>query len=78
MFIRFLPNLVLRFALIRPLSVPNVSLMRARICVLWQILRSVQKKVEEKNEEKNPNFGHSYLRNGWSDFFQIWNVDSPT
>ena len=50
MFIRFLPHLVLRFALMSPLSVPNFSPIGARICVLWQILQSVQK--EEKNEDK--------------------------
>ena len=52
----------------------------ARIRVLWRILQSVQKEEveEEKNEEKNPNFGRSYLGNGWSNFLQIWNVDSPT
>ena len=60
-----------------PLSVPNFSPIGARIRVLWWILLSVQK-VEEKNEEKSPNFGRSYLENGWSDFLQIWNVDSPT
>ena len=60
-----------------PLSVPNFSLIGAQIRVLWEILQSVRKE-EEKNEEKNPNFGHSYLGNGWSDFLQIWNVDSPT
>ena len=27
-------------------------------------------------EEKNPNIGRSYLGNGWSDFLQIWNVNS--
>ena len=59
-----------------PLSVPNFSPIGARICVLWRILQSVRK--EEKNEEKNPNFGRLYLGNGWSDFLQIWNVDSPT
>ena len=61
-----------------PLSVPKFSPIRARIRVLWRILQSVRKEVEEKNEEKNPNFGRSYLGNGWSDFLQIWNVDSPT
>ena len=25
-----------------------------------------------------PNFGRSYLGNGWSDFLHIWYVDSPT
>ena len=62
-----------------PLSVPNCSPIGARIRVLWRILQSVRKEeVEEKNEEKNPDFGRSYLGNGWSDFLQIWNVDSPT
>ena len=76
MFIGFLPNVVLRFALMSPLSVPNFSPIGARIHVLWRILRSVQK--EEKKNEKTPNFGRSYLGNGWSDFLQIWNLDSPT
>ena len=55
MFIGFLPNLVLRFALMSPLSVPKFSPIGARIRVLWRILQSVQKEVEEeKNEEKKP------------------------
>ena len=62
-----------------PLRVPNFSPIGARIRVLWRILQSVRKEVEEeKNEEKNPNFGRSYLENGWSEVLQIWNVDSPT
>ena len=60
-----------------PLRVPNFSLIGSRIHVLWRILQSVRKE-KEKNEDKNPNFGCSYLGNGWSDFLQIWNVDSPT
>ena len=60
-----------------PLSVPNFSPIQARIRVLLRILQSVRKEVE-KNEEKNPNFGRSYLGNGWSDFLHIWYVDSPT
>ena len=35
-----------------PLSVPNFSPIRARIRVLWRILRSVQNEDEEE-EEKN-------------------------
>ena len=59
MFIGFLPNLVLRFALISPLRVPNFSPIGARIRVLWRILQSVRKEEveeekEEKNEEKKP------------------------
>ena len=34
-----------------PLSVPNFSSIRARIRVLWRILRSVRNEEEEKNEE---------------------------
>ena len=66
--------------LMSPLSVPNFSPIGARIRVLFRILQSVRKEVEEEenNQEKTPNFGHSYLGNGWSDFLQIWNVDSPT
>ena len=52
MFIGFLPSLVLTFALMSPLSVPNFSPIGARIRVLWRILQSVRKK--EKNEEKKP------------------------
>ena len=57
MFIGFLPHVVLRFALLSPLSVPNFSPIQARIRVLLQILQSVRKEVEEKeeeNEEKKP------------------------
>ena len=56
-----------------PLSEPNFSSIQARIRVLLRILQSVRKEEveEEKNEEKNPNFGRSYLGNGWSDFFKF-------
>ena len=56
-----------------PLSVPNFSPIQARIRVLLRILQSVRKEEveEEKNQEKNPNFGRSYLGNGWSDFLQF-------
>ena len=39
-----------------PLSVPNFSPIRARIRVLWRILRSVQKEeeIEEKTKKKTP------------------------
>ena len=37
-----------------PLSVPNFSPIRARIRVLWRILRSVQN--EEENEEIKTKF----------------------
>ena len=55
MFIGFLPNLVLRFALISPLSVPNFIPIQARIRVLFRILQSVRKEVEEeKKRRKKP------------------------
>ena len=39
-----------------PLSVPNFSPIRARIRVLWWILRSVRIEVEEINEEIKTKF----------------------
>ena len=41
-----------------PLSVPNFSPIRARIRVLWRIMRSVQNEddEEEKNEEIKTKF----------------------
>ena len=51
MFIGFLPKLVQRSALISPLRVPKFSPIRARIRVLWWILRSVRNEVEEKKQE---------------------------
>ena len=39
-----------------PLSVPNFSQIRARIRVLWRILRSVRNEDEEKNEEIKTKF----------------------
>ena len=62
-----------------PLSVPNFSPIRARIRVLWRILRSVRNEDEEEEKTKKlkRNFVRSYLGNGWSDFLQSWYVDSP-
>ena len=64
-----------------PLSVPNFSPIRARIRVFWRILRSVRNEEEVEEEKKTKklkrNFVRSYLGNGWSDFLQIWYVDSP-
>ena len=36
-----------------PLSVPNFNPIRARIRVLWRILRSVRNEEDEEVEEKN-------------------------
>ena len=47
MFIRFLPKLVLIFSLMSPLSEPNISLIGARISVLWQSVRK-EVHVEDK------------------------------
>ena len=58
-----------------PFCVPNFSPIRARIRVLWRILRSVRNGEDE--EEKKRNFVRSFLGNGWSDFLHIWYVDSP-
>ena len=61
-----------------PSNVPNCSPIGARIRVLWRILRSVRnEEVEEKKTKKlKRNFVRSYLENGWTDFLQIWYVDS--
>ena len=57
----------------RQLLGPNDTLP----CVLIAIFASVRKDEEEKKTKKEKrNFGSSYLGNGWSDFLQIWNVDS--
>ena len=40
----------------RPLSVPNFSPIRARIRVLWRILRNEEEVEEEKNEEIKTKF----------------------
>ena len=56
MFIGLRPNVVLRFALMSPLSVPNVSPIGARIRILSRIVQSVRKEEieEKKNKEKKP------------------------
>ena len=77
MFIGFLPTLVLRSALLSPSSVPNLSPIGERFRVLWQILRSVRNEEEEKTKKLKQTFVRSHLGNGWSDFLQIWYVDSP-
>ena len=62
-----------------PLSVPNFRPMRARIRVLWRICEVCEmKKMKKKKTKKlKRNVVRSYLGNGWSDFLQIWYVDSP-
>ena len=59
--------------LMSPLSVPNFSPIRARIRVLWRILRSVRNEEveEDKTKKLKRNFVHSYLGNGWSIFFKF-------
>ena len=60
-----------------PLCVPTFSPIRACIRVLWRILRSVRNEDEEKTKKLKRYFVRSYLGNCWSDFLQIWYVDSP-
>ena len=44
-----------------------------RLCEVCEM-----KKMKKKNTKKlKRNFVRSYLENGWSDFLQIWYVDSP-
>ena len=53
-----------------PLSVPNFSPIRARIRVLWRILRNVRNEEveEEKNEEIKTNF-FSLVSRKWLERF---------
>ena len=51
-----------------PLSVPNFSPIRARIRVLWRILRSVRNEDEEKNEEIKTKF-RSLVSRKWLERF---------
>ena len=68
----------------RPLSVPNVSPIGARIRVLWRILRSVRNEEveEEKNEEIKTKFC-SLVSRKWLERFssnlvcRLPLVDSP-
>ena len=62
-----IPMLVRRSALMSPLSVPNFSPIRARIRVLWRILRSVRNEVyiiPRNGTERNGIFRGIILRNG--------------
>ena len=73
MFIGFLPKLVHRPALMSSLSVPNFSPIRARIRVLWQILRSVRNEEveeEEENEEIKTKFC-SLVSRKWLERFSL-------
>ena len=56
-----------------PLSVPNFSQIRARIRVLWRILRSVRNEEdeeEEKNEEIKTKFC-SLVSRKWLERFSL-------
>ena len=71
-------NLVLRFALMSPLSGPNFSPIGARIRVLWRILQSVRKEVvEEENEEKKPTVWPLISRNWLKRFFFQFGMWTP-
>ena len=50
--------------------------MRLLVIAIFASVRKDEEEEKKKNEEKKRNFGSSYLGNGWSDFLQIWNVDS--
>ena len=40
--------------------------------------KCAKRRRRKKTKKKKPNFGRSYLRNGLSDFLQIWYVDFPS
>ena len=50
--------------------------MRLLVIAIFASVRKDEEEEGKKNEEKKRNFGSSYLGNGWSDFLQIWNIDS--
>ena len=47
-------------------------------CFMADFAKCAKRSRRRKKRRKNPYFGRSYLGNGWSDFLQIWTVDSPT
>ena len=59
-----------------PFKCAKFSPIRARIRVLWRILRSVRNE-EEKYEEIKPKFCSLVSRKWLSDFLPIWYVHSP-
>ena len=70
MFIGFLLNLVLRFALMSPLSVLTFHPIGEHIHVLWWIFAKFVNR--RKNKEKNPNFGCLYVSQKWLDQFSSY------
>ena len=46
------------------------------IAIFASVRKDEEEEEEKKTKKKKRNFGSSYLGNGWSDFLQIWNVDS--
>ena len=65
---------MLGFAFGLPFCAPNFKAIGVRICVYINFCRC----AKDEEQEKKRNFGRSYLGNGFSDFLQIWNVDSPS
>ena len=63
-------------ALITSLRVLKFSLMRVCVCVLWQILQSMQKEVE-KRKKKGKKLWPLISRKRLRQFPQIWYVDNP-
>ena len=57
---------------------PNWSTHSCFIADFAKCAKRRGRSSRNKNKEKIPDFGCLYRGNGWSDFLQIWNVDSPT
>ena len=60
----------------RPLSVPNFSPIQHAVVFYGKFCEVCEMK-KKKTKKLKQNFVRSYLRHGWSDFLQIWYVDSP-
>ena len=48
------------------------------IAIFASVRKDEEEEEKKKRRKKKRNFVHSYLGNGFSDFLQIWNVDSPS
>ena len=76
--VRLSPNLMLIFAFSCPTLVPNFSPIKACVPELEQFCVCVKKRNRRRirREREKRNFIYLYLRNGWHDLLQAWNVAS--
>ena len=68
--------MVLIFSFGCPTGLPNFSPIEVCISKLERFLWLCEKKKRKKSKEKYETCSLLYLRNGWYDLLQIWNVAS--